>query len=149
MWAAFSDSPGVTTYQGLHVPRRPRGAWDTWRGRALEVLRQDAPPADGKPPGRWRIARDASTLVSVLLWEGNLEAAWQSTDEGGCAPRLLLELAERREGDHPADSLPIYQRHVETTVQQKSNKSYEEAVVWIRRVCALMTHLGRHEEFAT
>src|SRR2546425_10445831 len=103
-------------------------------GRKLEVLRQDASPADRrKPPGRWGMAKDASTLVSVLLWEGDLEAAWESADEG----------------DHPADSLPVYQRHIETTVQQKSNKSYEEAVVWIRRACALMTHLGRHEEFAT
>ena len=121
-------------------------------GRQLEVLRRDASPADRrKPPGRWGTGKDASTLVSVLLWEGNLEAAWRSADEGGCAPRLLLELAERREGDHPADSLPVYQRHIETTVQQKSNKSYEEAVVWIRRVCALMfggtaafAHVRRH-----
>jgi len=97
-------------------------------GRQLEVLRQDASPADRrKPPGRWGIAKDASTPVSVLLWEGNLEAAWQSADEGGCAPRLLLELAERREGDHPADSPPVYQRHIETTVQQKSNGQEAEA----------------------
>src|SRR5437879_2544279 len=38
-------------------------------GRQLEVLRQDASPADRrKPPGRWGIAKDVSTLVSVLLW---------------------------------------------------------------------------------
>jgi hypothetical protein len=30
---------------------------------------------------------------------------------GRVPPRLLLELAERREGDHPADSLPVYRRH--------------------------------------
>ena len=34
-------------------------------------------------------------------------------------------------------------------VQQKNNKSYEEAVVWIRQVRTLMVRLGRHEEFAT
>ena len=95
------------------------------------------------------MAEDASTLVSVLLWEGNLDAAWQSAVEGGCTPRVLLELAERREDDHPADSLPVCQRHIEATVQQKTNRAYEEAVVWIRRVRAVMAHLGKQEEFAT
>jgi len=58
-----------------------------------------------------------------------------------------MELASRREEDHPADALPIYQQAVERTVGLKNNHAYEDAVKLLRKVQRLMDRLGRSEEF--
>jgi uncharacterized Zn finger protein len=44
--------------------------------------------------------------------------------------------------------LPIYQRQIEPTVNQKNNAAYEKAVKYLRIVRDLMSRLGRSGEFA-
>jgi uncharacterized Zn finger protein len=48
-----------------------------------------------------------------------------------------MELARKREKNHPDDAIPIYQRQVESTLAQKNNEAYREAVGLLRKVHAL------------
>ncbi|MGH8935320.1 MAG: SWIM zinc finger family protein [Acidimicrobiia bacterium] len=149
IWEAFSESPTLTAYQRLdhHATRANR--WSTWRERALGLLRERAAEARAsqKPPPRWELPSDHSTLVQVFLWEGDIEAAWAEAVEGDCSERLWMELAGLREDDHPAEVLPVYQTQVERTVHQKNNRAYAEAVRLLERIEGLMSRLGRDEEF--
>ena len=71
--------------------------------------------------------------------------AW--AQEGGCANDLWLDLAAKREKEHPEDALPIYQRQIEPTLDRKNNEAYREAVDFLRKVRGLMLRLGRESEF--
>ena len=86
-------------------------------------------------------------LVKVFLWESDIEAAWAQARNGGCSPRLWLQLAELRQGEHPADAIPIYQEEVERKLDERNNRAYQEAVDLMIRVGALMARAGREAEF--
>jgi uncharacterized Zn finger protein len=85
--------------------------------------------------------------VKILLWEKDAEAAWREARDGGCSSDLWLELAARREKDHPEDALPIYLGRIEPTLAQKHNEAYKDAVGLLRKIGGLMARLGRGEEF--
>lgn len=148
MWSAFTDSPDLTAYQRLKAHADRAGQWETWRAKALDLLRRTAGP---RPTGPRRIGPDwsagRSELVKVFLWEGDVDAAWKEAVDGGCSVRLWMELAEKREAEHPEDTLPIYQEHVERLIGQKNNQGYAEAVELMRKVNELMGRLGRAQEF--
>jgi uncharacterized Zn finger protein len=148
MWSAFTDSPALNAYERLKAHADRAGQWETWRAKALDLLRETAGP---RPKGPRRIGPDwsagRSELVEVFLWEGDVDAAWKEAVEGDCSVRLWMELAGRREADHPADALPIYQDHVERVIGGKNNQAYAEAVELMRKVEELMARLGRSQEF--
>ena len=147
MWRAFTDSPNLTAYERLKVHADRAGQWERWRPKALDQLRQTSGPA---PKGRQRIRPDwdaGRSLVKVFLWEGDVDAAWKEAVEGGCSVRLWMELAGKREADHPEDALPIYQEHVERLIDQKNNQAYGEAVDLMRKVGELMGRLDRGQDF--
>jgi uncharacterized Zn finger protein len=85
--------------------------------------------------------------VRILLWEGDVEAAWREAKDGGCSNDLWLELAARREQDHPADSLYVYEARIEPLIQRTNNAVYQEAYELLVKVRALMQRLGREQEF--
>lgn len=148
MWRAFMDAPGLTAYERLKVHADRADRWKMWRAKALEQLRRTARPPSA---GRWRNEPDwsagRSELVKVFLWEGDVDAAWKEAVEGGCSVHLWLELAQKREADHPGDVLPIYQEHVERLIGQKNNRAYAEAVELMRTVQDLMGRLSRNSGF--
>jgi hypothetical protein len=63
----------------------------------------------------WAARADHSELVTIFLWEKDVEAAWREAREGGCSNDLWMDLARKRETNHPEDALPIYQRQVQLT----------------------------------
>jgi uncharacterized Zn finger protein len=77
-----------------------------------------------------------------------VEAAWREAQEGGCSNELWMELAAKREKDHPEDALPVYQRQIEPTLNQKNNEAYREAIGVLRNIRGLMVRLDREPEFA-
>jgi uncharacterized Zn finger protein len=83
----------------------------------------------------------------VFLWAGDVDAAWKEAVEGGCSVRLWMNLAAKREADHPEDGLGIYQEHVGRLIEGKNNHAYAEAVELMRKVEELMGRLGKSEEF--
>lgn len=148
MWSAFAESPGPVSYERLcqHVKRA--GRWDEYRPKALDYLRSDiAQRKSGGQSNRWSRPADHSDLVTVFLWEEDVETAWAEAKTGGCSDALWMRLAALRETDHPGDAVPLYQDEVERTVGQKNNRAYEEAVELLHKVKDLMGRAGRGSEF--
>lgn len=95
----------------------------------------------------WYRKADHSELVRIFLWEKDVEAAWREAQEGGCSNELWLELAAKRDKDHPEDALPVYQGQIEPTLDRKNNQAYEETISLLRKVRELMVRLERKDEF--
>lgn len=150
IWLEFADWPGLERYVSLKRHAEKAGSWDKWRARALDLLAPSAAGAERGGPGeqtaRFRRA-DSSYLVQILLWEGDEEAAWQAAREGGCREGLWMELADRRAREHPEDAVPIYQRQIPPTLNQKDNAAYKEAVDLLKKVQKAMIRLEQRAEF--
>jgi uncharacterized Zn finger protein len=151
-WAMFTDRPTLEGYWGLKAHADRIGGWPAWRDKALAHLRSQ--PADRGPdagagrrvwPG-W--SGGSSELVRIFLWEGDNETAWQEATQGGCSEALWMELAAKREADHPEDALPINQDQVERLTAQMGKQAYQQAVGLLRKVREVMTRLGREEVLA-
>jgi uncharacterized Zn finger protein len=148
MWAAFSEQPGLDEYRNLKRHADRDGEWDSWRGRAWDALREKVRTRK-QAAGRTLAAMpdDHSILVEVLLWEGDVEAAWNEARAGGCVETLWMALAERRESEHPADAIPIYRRRLDMTLRHAHMDAYVEAVKLLKRIRQAMTRTGAGEEF--
>lgn len=154
MWTAYEAAPGVQTYRHLAEHAQRAGVWPAWHDRALELLRSRIAKKPRGPQTRGRMkvwpapGPDNSTLVAVLLFDGDVEQAWAEASGGGCRSDLWTELARLREGAHPADAIPIWQSEVDRQIAAKNNQSYAEAVALIERVGRLMTAADREPDFA-
>jgi uncharacterized Zn finger protein len=152
IWAEFTESPNLEKYQVLKAHGERVGQWKPWREKAFEYLREHIAGAKSESQkDRWAWYRkvDHSELVRIFLWEKDVEAAWCEAQEGGCSNNLWLELAAKREKEHPEDALPIYQGQIEPTVNGKNNEAYREAVGLLRKVRELMVRLGRKDDFTS
>ncbi|MBI1758932.1 MAG: hypothetical protein HYR62_06870 [Actinobacteria bacterium] len=54
----------------------------------------------------WGPSQGHSTLVEILLWEEDVDGAWQAAQHGGCTDHPWLQLARARAEHHPADAVP-------------------------------------------
>lgn len=150
IWAEFTESPGLEQYRNLKAHAERVGQWQPWREKALEYLRKHIAGAKNerqKDQWAWYRKADHSELVRIFLWEKDVEAAWREAQEGGCSNDLWLELAAKREKEHPENALPIYQRQIEPTLDRKNNEVYRQAIGLLRKVRELMVRLGRKAEF--
>lgn len=151
-WEAYDKSPGLRSYFHLAEHAQRADLWDTWHDKALELLRsriskRRCTPARGGA-ARWpALGPDNSTLVEVLLSDGDVEQAWVEASAAGCRRDLWLELARRREGEHPLEAIPIWQAEVERLIDAKNNQAYAQAVELIVRVGELMSTAGREADF--
>jgi uncharacterized Zn finger protein len=150
IWAEFCDWPGLEHFKDLKKHADRIGEWSAWREKALAFLgtriakaKQEAQ----KNRWTWSVQADHSELVRIFLWEKDIEMAWCEAKEGGCSDDLWLQLAAKREKDHPEDALSVYQSQIEPTLEQKNNQAYEEAFTLLRKIRKLMVKLGREEEF--
>ena len=150
IWTEFSESPSLEGYQLLKRHADRVKDWPSWREDALAAFRERIEEAKTRRQRSeyysWNRA-DHSDLVRVFLWERDVEAAWQEAQAGGCSGELWMELAAKREKEHPADAVAVYQRQVERIIAGKNNTSYEAAVRLLRKVDKLMAPLGRTAEF--
>jgi uncharacterized Zn finger protein len=139
----------LESYQGLKKHAAAIKKWPEWREKALAVIRAEILKGKQKAVERdgWGREADASTMVEIFLWEQDVEAAWAEAKSGGCREGLWLALAEAREKAHPEDSLPIYQRHLETTLRHADKNAYQQAVEVLRTIKRVMTLMGRRTEF--
>lgn len=100
-----------------------------------------ARPAWGDPPGH-------STLVEVLMWEDDIDAAWQVAQHGGCSRPLWLRLARARAEKHPADAMPILRREVLAAIEGEKRPAYQTAAQFGKgtaRVCPTRREAGRFQ----
>ena len=148
MWAAFADDPRLELYKQLKAHADRSRAWTEWREKAFAHLRPViAAEKSSYRKSRWMPEPDNSSIVSILLWEKDVDGAWGEAQTGGCSNALWLELARLKEKSHPADALPIYQRSMEPTLNRKDINAYREAVRTLRIVHRLMKALGKDADF--
>jgi uncharacterized Zn finger protein len=148
-WDRFADHPGLDSYRGLMPYAERVDEWPRRRERALGLLRKRAKEAREEASRRgfgWLRGGDHSELVRILLWEGELEAAWREAEAGGCDESLWLELAGRRKETHPEDALRVYRERIEPTIARKTKRDYADAVGLIEEVGELLQRLGRECE---
>ncbi len=151
IWAAFEDGPTLEGFLLLKSHAQRIDAWPLWRSRALDAAREAVVRAQGtaRPPRfRWDLPVDGSALARMYLSEGDLDAAWREATALGCSEQVWRELARRRETEHPADAIPIYQREVEALLGTKRNDGYAAAVELLGHIRGLMVTLGAEAEFA-
>jgi len=148
MWTAFVEDPRLEPYKELKSNADRSRTWTEWREKAFAHLRSTLEAAKSRPrKSRWDQAVDSSSIVSILLWEKDVEGAWREAQAGGCSGVLWLTLAQLREKTHPAEVLPIYQRAIEPTLGRKDINAYREAVRTLRIVHRLMKVLRKEADF--
>jgi hypothetical protein len=146
-WQQFTDRPTLGGYQRLHEFATAAGTWRQRREESLALLRAqptaDAPrtrPAWGEPPGH-------STLVEVLMWEGDIDAAWHAAQHGGCTRPLWLRLARARAEAHPADAMPILRREVLTAIEGGKRPAYQTAAQLAKEMRGYAQRAGQQDGF--
>jgi len=151
-WDAYDAAPALRTYRQLAEQATRARLWPDWHDKAITLLRERIAKGQRKP-ARGRVSQwaahgvDISTLVEVLLHDGDVEQAWTEASASGCRRDLWLRLAELREGEHPSDAIPIWQAEVERRIDAKNNHAYGEAVDLIARVGRLMRAAGCEADF--
>ncbi|MBV8881781.1 MAG: hypothetical protein JO332_17620 [Planctomycetaceae bacterium] len=131
VWEAFAARPRLNEYRALRDWSLKAGTWLTWRKKAWD----------------WLAGREGQA-VSILLWEGHLEEAWTQARQRGATDEEWLELARRREQDHPEEAFEIYRNRVERLLPRSDPGAYRESVRWLRRLESLQGPLGKAREFA-
>jgi uncharacterized Zn finger protein len=121
----LEDTPSLATYQALKKDAEALGEWPQHRAAALAALRANGTAPRGE--SRW-VRRDSSTLVEILMWEGDESAAWEAAHAGGCSASLWRALALARVRARPSDSVAVYRRIVAQSVEVTKNSGYEHAV---------------------
>jgi uncharacterized Zn finger protein len=153
IWKIFAEQTSLENYQTLKKHADPLRQWLAWREKAFSFVREDiqrekekfAPKQQAwgwNPP-----LADHSLVVQIYLWEKEVEAAWREAKVGGCHDSWWLELARLREKQFPADVIPIYQKQVDTLINEKNSHSYADAVKLLRKIRGLMAQQAREDQF--
>ena len=146
IWEGFQNQPGPQNYKSLKEHAERADAWPNWRQRALSLLTEQAKQR-GSGGSMWAPAPAGTDLVDVYLWEEKPDLAWETAQEYGCTRHQWLELAARREEDHPDDAIEIYQDQVRNLVNRTKNSAYREATKLVRKIRKLMDESGREDKF--
>lgn len=148
-WASFSEQPSLQEYERLKAHAERAKNWPMWRENALDAIRERIEKnRKTTPKSPYGPTVDHSLLVEIYLSEKHAEAAWQEAQAGGCSSALWLTIAERREKTHPEDALPIYKRHLDSTLAQTNNAAYETGVRLLKKIHGAMSRMGQQQMFA-
>ena len=144
LWKNFNECSSLDAFVALHDATAEQ--FPVWRDRAIAKLQ--AQPATSarftstpyRPEGR-------STLVEVLLWEGDAEGAWRVAMDGGCRDDLWLQLARQRAAINPADAIPILLLAANQKIGYKNRDSYKVAADLLAEAGPLFDRCERSEDF--
>jgi uncharacterized Zn finger protein len=126
--------PSASTYRTLRAAAEALDAWPVEQDPARATLQR----------------ADVRAFVDALLGDGEAELAWSTAT---AAPRdalgsdLWLRLAESHERDHPADTLPVYERLADEQLERADRRAYRSAAWLLRRAQAAAQAAGMHDDF--
>lgn len=140
LWQNVQERPGVRTYRELSAGTGED--FPRWRERALALL---AERADG--PGEGWGRQDGTDLVTVLLGEDEIDAAWDAAHRHGCRQDVWLRLARERAEQHPADAQAVLLREAERILEGGNRRAYRFAASVLREARALAERLEDRESF--
>lgn len=145
-WDAFERHPSLDGYRKLLAESSDAGAR---RDQALGLLRARLDVGDTEAGTRNPLLDrgPATTLVEVLLYEGEVDDAWDAASAHGCDERTWMTLARAREATHPLDAIPIYERAIAAQIDTKKNGGYRAAVDLLARIRTLANKAGEPERF--
>ena len=144
--SGFEHRPSLDSYQRFMREADEAGDRERGQAEACEFLNRSLDEAvrTGSEP---HIEHLTATIIEVLLFESDTEAAWLVASERGCHQRLWMQLARAREQSHPDDVIPIYEREVESLIDSKKDAGYRDAVKMMVHIKSLLTGLGRPDAF--
>ena len=145
-WDAFERHPSLDGYRKLLAESADAGAR---RRQAIGLLRARLDAGDSEAHTRSPLLDrgPATTLVEILLYEGDVDDAWEAASAYGCDERTWMTLARAREAMHPLDAIPIYERAVVTQIDTKKNGGYRAAVDLLARIRTLADKAGEPGRF--
>jgi len=138
LWANFAERPSLTGYQAMR--EGTAAGFPEWRERALTLLRSQ--PPEGNP---WRPGR--SVLVEILLWDGDVGAAWSAAVAAGCSDDLWLRLARTRADTHPADAIPVLLHVADKVIEGRNRASYRSAAGLLAEARSLSALCDAEDDF--
>ncbi len=143
---AFEQHPSLEGYRKLVAESADV---DIRKAQAIALLQQRLEAGDTKPRTRKPLLErpPGTTLVEILLYEGQTDDAWDAASTYGCDERTWMTLARAREATHPLDAIPIYERAVAAQIDTKKNHGYRAAVDLLARIRTLATKAGEPERF--
>lgn len=145
----FTRAPSLDAYRRFRSCAEASDAWPDEREPALaglrDALERRRQEAEKSPPLRHRPGGD--TLVEILLFEDDIDAAWRAAEAYGCRPDLELQLAKRRADQHPFDALAVYQRHLDRALEPAKDHAYAEVVRLLTLMRPLHQRLGQEADF--
>lgn len=146
-WDAFEQHPSLDGYRKLLAESSDA---DGRRGQAVSVLRArlDAGDSGSRTRNPLLDQGPATTLVEILLYEGDVDGAWDAASAYGCDERTWMTLARARETTHPLDAIPIYERRVAAQIDTKKNGGYRAAVDLLARIRTLTDKAGEPQRFS-
>ncbi len=147
LWTLFSTFQTLENYSRLVRRAKERDQLETWREKALAAIRAESAVKKQSKGRSFRGRADHTLLVRIFLWEGDVEAAWHEANSGGCTETLWLELAEKREAEHPEEIVSVYLHLAEGSVSHKNNDAYHTAVKTIQKAKALAERCGTLDDF--
>lgn len=142
-WQAFAEAPSLGAYRQLLAEAGDGSAHLEQRALTLLRTRVTGLPAGPTP----QTGAVASPLVEILLYEGEVEEAWDTAVACGCEARLWLPLARAREATYPLDAVAVYEREALAQIDTKKNDGYRNAVKHLAAIRRLADAAGDPEVF--
>ena len=155
-WKAFVSGPSLSAYRRLlgedggedwlrRCDEELRGALAGVSGAAAGSTTPRA--AFGTPPPA--VPPAAGALVDILLYEGQVDAAWDAAHAYGCRAQMWLTLARAREQTHPLDVIVVYEAAALAIIERKDAKQYQSAVDLMVRLRRLADLAGQPDLFTS
>ncbi|WP_062270467.1 SWIM zinc finger family protein [Endozoicomonas arenosclerae] len=142
VWEQFTESPTLATYEHLKELSDELKSDEDWRQKALDWMNERLVNTGG-----YLHYRVLNTLTLTYLSESDLESAWLLVSDASIDVTMLYELRKhyREDGER---SRVIYEKLVQSSIEQKSNKGYKEAVELLVECQKILSDQGQQKVFA-
>lgn len=142
-WDAFIAAPSVGSYRRL-LAEDPDHA-DEWRTRCVTAMRNRLVEHDDHPMAPHPEAR---VLVQTMMFEGDIDGAWEVATSWGADDQSMMALARAREPDHPLDAAEVYEDAALVLIARTERQAYERAVELMARIERLADAAGSPGRFS-